>query len=119
MNLKKWQQCILFCFVGTTIFYKSSSGAALHDPTKPVMIALPPKISLTQASPSKEVNYTLQSIIIGPMRRLAMINGQLLGIGSGIQGARVLAIGKNHVVLFSDGKKKIIYLFDKRLWKTH
>lgn len=114
--MNKWQQSIFFCLVGVTLFFISTSWAALRDPTKPVMS---PLTQTSSPSSPKEDNYILQSILIGPMRRLAMINGQLVGTGSSIQGARVLAIDKNHVVLFSAGRKKTLYLFGKRLWKTH
>lgn len=100
---------ISFCFFCNLL---NVSNAALHDPTKPL-------ISPIIKESSVEDNYNLQSIIIGPMRRLAMINGQIVGTGSSIQGARVLAIDKNHVVLFYAGRRKILYLFGKRLWKTH
>jgi MSHA biogenesis protein MshK len=86
---------------------------AIHDPTKPV---------IREASISNSTNetvYNLQSIIIAPGRILAMINGKKVGTGSYIDGARVLAIGKNHVVLLYAGQKKAIYLFGKRLWNTH
>lgn len=111
--MNKWRQTIVYCLVGKTLFFMSTSWAALHDPTRPVMSAL------TQASSPKEGNYILQSILIGPMRRLAMINGQIVGSGSSIQGARVLAIDKNRVVLLIDGRKETLYLFGERLWKIH
>lgn len=108
MNIKK--QFLVFCFFFCSL--TNISNAALHDPTKPL-------ISPIVHESIVEDNYNLQSIIIGPMRRLAMINGQIVGTGSSIQGARVLAIDKNHVVLFYAGRRKILYLFGKRLWKTH
>ena len=93
-------------------FTHTSAQAPLHDPTAPVTNRLSNKPSF------KIDDFNLQSIIIGHRRRLAMINGQLVGTGSKIQGARVLAIDKNHVVLFHDGQRKNLYLFSKRLWNT-
>ncbi|KTD82582.1 hypothetical protein [Legionella waltersii] len=90
-------------------FLVNASYAELHDPTKP------PVFSETQESNANN-EFQLQSIFIGPMRYLAMINGQMVGVGSSIGGARLLAIGKNHVVLLQSGQKKIIYLFGRRLW---
>ncbi|PWY55357.1 hypothetical protein DGG96_12045 [Legionella qingyii] len=109
MSLKK--QSIIFFFFGFNLI--NMSYAALHDPTKPIISPL------VHESSADEDDFNLQSILIGPMRRLAMINGQIVGTGSNIQGARVLAIDKNHVVLFYAGHRKILYLFGKRLWKTH
>lgn len=87
--------------------------AAFHDPTKPINELISVKTN------SIESSYDLQSILVSPGRTLALINGQLVGTGSTVQGARVLAIGKNHVVLFYAGQKQTIYLFGKRLWKAH
>lgn len=100
--------CLLILF-----FIINNSWAALHDPTKPIM-----NMDI-ETSATMQQNFNLQSILIGPMRRVAMINGQLVGTGSSIQGARILAIGKNHVVLLIAGRKEILYLFGKRMWKTH
>jgi MSHA biogenesis protein MshK len=109
MSIKK--QSMVFCFFFLNVI--SISNAALRDPTKPIVSPLVNESSID------EENFNLQSILIGPMRRLAMINGQIVGTGSNIQGARVLAIDKNHVVLFYAGQRRILYLFGKRLWKTH
>lgn len=86
----------------------------LHDPTKPVI-----GINNLNQSELEQSTFNLESIIISPMRKLAMINGQIVGTGSSIQGARVLAIAKNHVVLLHEGKKETIYLFGKKLWKAY
>lgn len=109
MSIKK--QFMVFCFFFLSLV--NISNAAIHDPTKPIISPL------AQESSIDEDDFNLQSILIGPMRRLAMINGQIVGTGSSIQGARVLAIDKNHVVLFYAGRRKILYLFGKRLWKAH
>jgi hypothetical protein len=100
--------------VCTFIFLASPCFAALHDPTKPVEGAL-----IKDAFAKESGFFTLQSIIIGPMRRLAIINDQVVSIGSMIGGARVLAISKNHVVLFNAGLKINLYLFGRRLWVAH
>ncbi|QMT61225.1 hypothetical protein [Legionella sp. PC997] len=109
MSIKK--QCIMLWFCCFNLF--NISYAALYDPTKPIISPLVHETTMDESE------FNLQSILIGPMRRLAMINGQIVGTGSSIQGARVLAIDKNHVVLFYAGHRKILYLFGKRLWKTH
>ena len=84
--------------------------AYLSDPTKPKVNTEEP------VSKGKSTPFNLQSILIGRMRRLAMINEQIVSVGSSINGARVLAIDKNHVVLLYSGRKVVLYLFGKRLW---
>lgn len=114
MRLK--QYFIILYFFIINLIAMNLSYAALHDPTEP---PISPITLVIPGAPEAESNYKLQSILIGPSRRLAMINGQIVGTGSSIQGARVLAIDKNHVVLFYAGRKKILYLFGRRLWKAH
>jgi hypothetical protein len=105
----KITNCLIFKVIFLLLFLGNASYAELHDPTKPPVFS-------DALEPNANNEFQLQSIFIGPMRYLAMINGQMVGVGSSIGGARVLAIGKNHVVLLQSGQKKIIYLFGKRLW---
>lgn len=106
-------QIVVRAFIFGWLFMVQAN-AALRDPTKPIN-------EFDTSTPVKtvEASYNLQSILVSPMRILAMINGQIVGTGSTVQGARVLAIGKNHVVLLYAGQKRVIYLFGKRLWKAH
>lgn len=111
MNFKT--RFVLLYMIGLQLLLMPQAIAALRDPTMPFAN------SLTNESSLNEESYVLQSILISPMRRLAMINGELVSTGSKIQGARVLVISKNHVVLLVSGRKVTIYLFGRRLWKAH
>lgn len=104
---------VLLCLMGIQMLVMPDAVAALRDPTMPYANAS------TEGTSSNEDSYVLQSILISPMRKLAMINGKLVGVGSEIQGARILVISKNHVVLLVSGRKVIIYLFGRRLWTAH
>lgn len=108
--MRKSKLLVFFCLVGLKHAY-----AEMRDPTQPPAIP----ISVTQETPQYEGDYKLQSILIGPMRKLAMINGELVSVGSKIQNARVVAINKNYVVLLIGGRQMTLYLFGKRLWKAH
>ncbi|KTD50724.1 hypothetical protein [Legionella quateirensis] len=102
----------LFCpiIILFYLLFPNIGLAYLSDPTKP-------KVNTEeQVSKVKGTPFNLQSILIGRMRRLAMINEQIVSVGSSINGARVLAIDKNHVVLLYSGRKVVLYLFGKRLW---
>lgn len=106
------QVVLLACFLCFGMFLPTTSMAYMRDPTKPVVV------TVTQTSKGKAIPFNLQSILIGRMRRLAMINDKLVGVGSTVNGARVLAIDKNHVVLLYAGRKKTLYLFGRKLWTT-
>ena len=83
--------------------------AGLEDPTMPKVSSLTEEADL----------YSVQSIIIAPNRRLAIINGKTVGVGSELSGARVIAIHKTHVVLLRSGQRKNLYLFGRRIWTFH
>jgi hypothetical protein len=84
-----------------------------NDPTMPIALSNEEDFGIGK-------KYILESIIIGPFRKLAIINGVTLGVGSSIDGARVLAIAKDHVLLLMAGNRKLkIFLFGGRLWKRH
>lgn len=111
--MKFIMRSILCYTAASSLLFNTGVEAKIHDPTKPIAEVL------SATSKQNKTVFNLQSIMIGPMRILAMINGQLVGTGSTIQGARVLAIGKNHVVLLYAGQKQTIYLFGRRLWKAN
>jgi len=82
----------------------------LRDPTKPIVE------ENTKETPHAEDTFKLQSIIISPTRRIAMINDTLVQIGDTIGSARVEMIEKNSVTLSKSGTITTIYLIDKRGW---
>lgn len=103
---------LFYLIIAVIFFVPRSSMAYLSDPTKP---KIDTKIRVTQ---EKTTPFNLQSILIGKMKRVAMINDKLVGVGSTVNGARVLGIDRNHVVLLYSGRKTILYLFGKKLWIT-
>jgi MSHA biogenesis protein MshK len=102
---------MVLCCLLIGLFMPLIGRAALHDPTKPV-------VDVNAFFSDESGGPNLQSVIISPQRKLALIDGQWVGVGSDFNGARILAIGKNHVVLLYGGQKRTLYLFGKRLW-TH
>lgn len=99
---------LVFCFLCI-----NTVSADRRDPTKPVVDEM-----TTSQPQTQSYAFQLQSILVAPGRIRAMIDGQLVGVGSSIHGARVLAIGKNHVVLLEGGQRRTLYLFSRRLWKA-
>lgn len=78
-----------------------SSGAfgqeALRDPTRPYAV----KQRLAVAVSSFKVN----AIIVSADRRVAIVNGQRVVAGGSVNGATVIAIEKDHLILEKDGKR--------------
>lgn len=82
---------------------------ALRDPTRP------PGASGVRIAPGERTAPTgglqLQSILISPERRAAIISGQVVRLGELVQGHRLVAIGEGDVVLRMDGKSRTLRLF--------
>lgn len=82
---------------------------ALRDPTRP------PGATGVRIAPGERVAPTgglkLQSILISPERRAAIISGHVIRLGESVQGHRLVAIGEGAVVLTMDGKSRTLRLF--------
>ncbi|MDP3704844.1 MAG: hypothetical protein Q8R24_02905 [Legionellaceae bacterium] len=113
---------LLFCFClipGFILLWNQSVNAqtrALRDPTQPA-IAEFVETDNTKQKEKKEEDYLLQSIIIAPTRRVALINDKYVNVGDHVGEDKVEAIRTNSVVLSRPGQKRTIYLFDLGMWR--
>lgn len=109
----------IFCFCllsGFVLLWNQNVNAqppTRRDPTQPAVVELVE----TDKKEKIEEEYIVQSIIISPTRRVALINDKYVKIGDSVGEDRVEAIRKNSVVLSRPGQKKTIYLFDLGKWK--
>ena len=78
------------------------SQEVLRDPTRPYSAPV-----VLEASPTR---FAVNAIINSDKRRLAIVNGRRVGIGDEIDGAVVLAIRKDEVVLEIDGQETTLTL---------
>ena len=87
-------------------------GQALSDPTRPpqAWLAAQPRAAGAPAA-EQETTPLLQSLLIGPSRRYAIIDGQLLGVGDRFRDARVVAVRPTEVVLRSERGTQTLRLF--------
>lgn len=77
----------------------------LRDPTRPYAV----KQRLAVAAPSYKVN----AIIVSADRRVAIVNGQRVVAGGSVNGATVIAIEKDRVILEKGGKRLTTTLNDR------
>lgn len=70
---------------------------ALRDPTRPYSVSA----RIPVAAPSFKVN----AIIVSADRRVAIVNGQRVVTGGSVNGATVIMIEKDHLILEKDGKR--------------
>ncbi|HET8705627.1 MAG TPA: hypothetical protein VFM46_04915 [Pseudomonadales bacterium] len=91
-----------------TLLYSHCVLADVPDPTQPPIELK--AASATVAQPTRKSNlpvqpeFSLQSIMIGPSRKFAIINGIALAEGETIKGATVSRIEPNQVELGRKGK---------------
>jgi MSHA biogenesis protein MshK len=76
-------------------------GQTLTDPTRPPVSTVGKGAKKAQG-PSK---WRLSSTIIGPQRRVAVINDQAVQVGARIDGAELLAVEPGSAVLLRGGRK--------------
>jgi len=81
-------------------------AAELPDPTRP-----PPELSAAQGAAPAATGPVLQSVLISPTRKSAIIGGQTVGIGDRYGDAQVVGIGEGEVVLKSGNKLRTLRLF--------
>ena len=85
---------------------KPVSAQVLGDPTRPPNFS-GLSLGAAAATPSGPV---LQSIVLSPRRRLALIDGKLIGIGDRVGGATLVAIEIDSVRLQEGRGTKVVKL---------
>lgn len=95
-------QRVMSATLGLLSAMLAASTCALEDPTRPAGYGADPGTG-TQG-------WTLNSTLVGPERRIAVINGQYVSEGEMLGNARVLHIRNSDVVIESGGKRIILHL---------
>jgi len=87
-----------------------AAAQTLRDPTRP-----PINFGRTgeggTVSRSRDAEWVLQSVLLSPERRYAIINGELLGLGGSVAGAELVAIREVEVTLRTGGALRTVRLF--------
>jgi MSHA biogenesis protein MshK len=86
----------------------ASTGAAqaLRDPTRP-----PAMSARGGASRIEQSGWILQSVLISPERRYAIINGEVVRLGGSIAGAELVSVAEERVTLRTREGLRVIHLF--------
>ena len=85
-----------------------ASGAfaqTLRDPTRPPFVAKGSPSAVTQTG------WTLQSVLISPERRYAIINGEIVALGGSVAGAELISIAEERVTLRTADGLRVVQLF--------
>lgn len=86
------------------------AAAELVDPTRPSHVRAPSE-NKTVRAPA----WHVESIIVSPTRRLAVVNGRLVGVGDRVGGAKVTEILPYEVQLEYQGEARRVSLVATRV----
>ena len=93
---------VLACMAGSSL----AAAEALRDPTRP------PSVSAKGATERHESSgWQLQSVLISPERRYAIINGEVVAIGGAVSGAQLLAVAPEQVTLRTREGVRVLQLY--------
>ena len=70
---------------------------AFRDPTRPY--------TAVEQRATASPRFVVSAIIVSEDRRVAIVNGRRVGVGSSLSGARVISIEKDQLTLDLDGKR--------------
>lgn len=87
-----------------------AAAQALRDPTRPPVIFGRTGDRGT-VSRSRDAEWVLQSVLLSPERRYAIINGEVLSLGGSVAGAELVAIREGEVTLRAGGALRTVRLF--------
>ena len=111
---------IVWALVAVALAYPAASAAqSLLDPTRPppAVLALAPKANagaatLADHNAEEETSSRVQMVTIGPAQKYAIISGRVVRIGGTIEGAKLVEVRPNSIVLQSpEGAKETVELY--------
>lgn len=98
MSELPWTTAGLLLVLSLSLAMPAAAAARLGDPTRPTPIH--PRTGRSRGRPWR-LDYTL----VGPGRRVAVINGSTVAPGQRVAGARLLHVGPGRVVLRYHGHR--------------
>jgi MSHA biogenesis protein MshK len=93
----------------TVTFMAAASTAfaqALRDPTRPPIASKRGVMDVPEQS-----GWILQSVLISPERRYAIINGEIVALGGSVAGAELVAVAAERVTLRTPDGLRVVQLF--------
>lgn len=91
--------------VGLSAWSGAHAVSDLRDPTRPPG----PRLE-SPATTEPLADLSLESVLIGVDRRIAVINGEVLGEGDSLAGARVISIDADGVLMHRAGQRRRLKL---------
>ncbi len=102
-NLRRKSFALLLMCASST----AAIAQTLPDPTRP-----PDSVISPVDQPAARRDSGLQSLIISPTRRAAIINGQTVELGGMLGDAKLVEVNESYVVLRNAEGKQVLHMFD-------
>jgi MSHA biogenesis protein MshK len=96
---------LLFCVFSAIFYCLNATAEALPDPTRPPGSFGQPQDGGPTPGP------VLQSVLISPTRRVAIISGKTLRVGDKFNDAQLVKISENEVVLRTGKNLEVLKLY--------
>lgn len=97
------------CLIAGAIGFGPAHAASLPDPTRP-----PASLNAgPEAAADSGEGLRLQSVLISPLRRVAIINGQMARVGDRIGNAELVRISEGEVVLRNGRESRTLRMFSE------
>lgn len=110
MNKRIQGAQLLALLAALAVYVPIASAQSLRDPTRPAFFT-----GRTGeggiAGRGRDAEWVLQSVLLSPERRYAIINGEVLALGGSVGGAELVAIREGEVTLRSGGALRTLRLF--------
>lgn len=95
---------------GATLLAAEEDGSAtVHDPMQPSWLRGTSEARRQAARPVRQ-RYAVDTIVVSPERRIAVINGQSVKVGDRVDGAKVMRIDPDAVTLDRNGSRITVSL---------
>lgn len=91
---------LLAALIGASAVPAAWARGDLGDPTRPTGLNAP-----TAQRAAAQPGWVLQSILVAPDRRVAVINGRSVRVGETVDGARVVGIDADRATLDAQGRR--------------
>lgn len=96
---------VALCVITAVLYSASSSAQIVHDPTRP------PSGVESASGVAAEGGAALQSVLISPTLKAAIINGQMVKVGEMVGSARLVRVTESEAVLREGNEVQVLRMY--------
>ncbi|HZR02681.1 MAG TPA: hypothetical protein VFA81_05875 [Burkholderiales bacterium] len=108
VSCTRGMRLVVLLIVSVAVLPASIRAGSLSDPTRP---AVRPSVSIAKLPGLPAPQWVLQSVLLSPSARSAIINGVLVPLGGRIGAAQLVEVHEDEAVLQVEGHRRSLRLF--------